>query len=917
MLKASGKSYTVYSDIFNTIFVSIRLKKALFLSFTVLYFPFLPCISVQGHTTKMSAEIPAALPTAASTAGANDDDDDDDDMHHFIGTVKGAVVGVQHYRGIISKKEMLEFRREPKNKYDTNAIAVHNSAGDMVGHVPREIAATMAPLMDRNYIIMEAKTGTAVSAKYKLGVEFSVFCIERKRDYVSKALKGCYHVGFNASAAPPPPEAGGPTGSSQSTQSTLVEGLWSLECAPEPFVDLADPTATFKGTLMPYQRYGLTWMLEREKVRKVLCSDGPETPSLIRSASMNTNSALVRKKSATAPPPKGKAAAGKKRARDDEEDKAVDSGIIPFWAKDPKSGLYQNLLTNFSTPTLPDAPRGGILADEMGLGKTIQILSLISHPVCDAKGKAMTDVATLLVCPMSLLPHWEGHIQDFLPGVEVMTYHGPNRRTAMDITKCRGVVLTSYTVLRSEGSDPNGRLMSTQWGRVVLDEAHNIKRGATATSKAAVQLKAYTRWAMTGTPIQNHLDDLQALVAFLHVDVFQLPSMWQRLVSRPIRESRPEAIPRLQSLVRTFCLRRTKGMEYEGKPLVSLPTITTNLVTIKFTESELDEYNRLKDSFGKCIASWKEQEEKGTGADPKQSSRFAQALVLLLRLRQFCNHPSLVPDLAKLLAGELPHELVAAAATLGVDAKVRAQATLDALRNDACPICMDVVSRGVVTNCFHVFCHDCITTLVEQGTNVKCPLCRAAMGIALIEELNTAAVNDSVVKQSSKLDKVVDIIKETQAAGKKCVIFSQWPSMLKCIEGRLSPKTSACLNGSMNLAQRRQALDTFNSDPAINVMLLSTMAGGTGLNLTVATTVVLVDPWWNPAVDQQAIMRVHRVGQKQPVQVYRLVMEDSVETNMLALQGKKEALAAGALGGVSPGQNPAAKLTLDDLRRLF
>ena len=352
-----------------------------------------------------------------------------------------------------------------------------------------------------------------------------------------------------------------------------------------------------------------------------------------------------------------------------------------FWEWREAEKIYHNVITNAFSHFPPDLPKGGILADEMGLGKTIQIISLI---LCDPKLPpvlhtkdipALSDLlqrplsqpqpqpqpqsqpqlqppetsaagaskppsawgkTTLIVCPLTVVGNWvtqiEAHVE---PGrLQVYVFHGANRNTDSAFLLQHDVVITTYQVLAGDyQKDTFAGLLTIPWLRVVLDEAHSIKSKQAKQSMAAACLRAERRWCITGTPLQNSLDDLFSLVRFLHISPFDDNLWWTKVFARPLKSSPKNGIQNLQALLQHLCLRRVKNMEINGKPIVVLPKRNLYLCKIKFSPEELEQYKLMEEESARTL---KEYIEGGKLAD-----NYSHVLIILTRLRQFCDHPSL------------------------------------------------------------------------------------------------------------------------------------------------------------------------------------------------------------------------------------------------------------------------------------
>jgi SNF2 family DNA or RNA helicase len=463
--------------------------------------------------------------------------------------------------------------------------------------------------------------------------------------------------------------------------------------------------------------------------------------------------------------------------------------------------------------------KGGFLCDDMGLGKTIQSISLIlikpykEHLAVEKN----TIKTTLVVAPLALIYQWANEIRHKAPGLSVLIYHGPNRGKFMDLFAEYDVVITTYSVVSIDHTKDNG-VVQPVWWRVILDEAHTIKNPKANLSKAAYALRSNRRWCLTGTPIQNSVEDLHSLIKFLQIGPYNNQSVWNEQIATPmLLGNREAALQRLHVVLAGIMLRRTKAV-LEEPGAFKLPQRNIHRRILSFSESEQMTYKKL------------EMQVVHTLLD--EDKNYTAALVLLLRLRQVCDHPELVNrDISKELCSE---------------------DILQAVPDDADELV-----------------HDFESLVIKDKPRYKGP------------GYNT----------STKINEVLKILKKEPQ--RKTIVFSQFTSMLDMIEPVFEAKKIIFTryDGSMTTRKREQSLDRLREDPECTVLLCSLKCGALGLNLTCASQVVLIDPWWNPMVSEQAIDRVHRLGQTRDVDVYELVMAASVEERIMALQERKRNLA--------------------------
>ncbi|KAG0203313.1 hypothetical protein BGX28_004370 [Mortierella sp. GBA30] len=568
--------------------------------------------------------------------------------------------------------------------------------------------------------------------------------------------------------------------------------------------------------------------------------------------------------------------------------------------------------------------------------------------------------ATLIICPLSTVQNWEEQFESHVhkDSLNVYVYHGGQRVADPAFLGKHDVVITTYNLLGTEYSkeckarDPqNGLskhpsvLQHVDWFRVVLDEAHIIKEVNTVQSKAASALTAERRWCLTGTPVQNKLDDLYALVKFLQMRPFDEKVQWTHYISKPIKAANPIGIARLQTLMKAITLRRTKSQMVDGQPLLDLPTRTDHKRVLELSLNERQLYQRME-SRAKQTVDQIVQENK-------IMKSYAHILQAILKLRQICAHYALVKNLGDDLD------------TVGDFNFAKALEILSLLQdsgNDQCNHCFNSSTpTPVVTRCEHIFCPDCIKKLnpvtfwliqkananlsVTPGlqTDFACPQCasvlrpvdiiqiqddpedRAAMLAFGGDHIHTRKDECGALIHSTKvkalMEDLVQAADESVRTGRplsKSVVFSQWTSMLDLIEDGLRENNIKFtrLDGTMQRNDRTSALTDFKDKADVSVILISLKAGGVGLNLTSAQRVYLMDPHWNPAVESQAVDRIHRLGQTKPVDVVRFIIKDSIEENILELQKRKAELSDMTFSEKLSKQE-VLKRRLEDLKCLF
>ncbi|KAK4121600.1 RAD5-like protein [Parathielavia appendiculata] len=784
---------------------------------------------------------------------------DDEPQLELYGSFDGKIVGVRYYNGMATAGEVVVCRREPSNQYDSNAIRVDNVLGRQIGHIPRAVAAKLAPYLDSGEIAIEAIL-TGEKGFYDCPIRIRIYGTgdalarvdleERlKRDKLVKATQlkqtrkeseqqrkamglksGRATAGFAATETEVSLEQLAQTSQAVNLRAggdivqTLAMDENQLSKMPE-----AEQPDKVRAKLLPYQLQGLAWLMARENP----AFPEPSSPESVQ-----------------------------------------------LWKRDAK-GRYVNIATNFTVASVPGLLSGGILADDMGLGKTLQIISLI---MTGGPG------STLIVAPVGVMSNWEQQIKRHVydeHAPNVLIYHGAARQAAAKSLKDFGVVVTSYGILSSEVA-MGGPLSKVDWRRVVLDEGHTIRNAKTKAAEAACALKAQSRWVLTGTPIVNNIRDLHSLLKFLRITGgIEQSDVFNAVISRPLAIGDPRAEALLQSLMKDLCLRRRKDMKFVD---LKLPPKTEYIHRITFWPDEKKKYEALLSEAQGALQEFQNMSKSG------QKGRFQGVLERLLRLRQTCNHWTLckerITDLMKLMeeTGVVP---------LNDENRALLQQALQLVieSQEECPVCMDPLNDPVITHCKHVFCRACISKVIE--IQHKCPMCRAELSEdKLVEPVpeHSAKEDEGGLDPETKSSKTEALLKILQATlkneGSKVIIFSQWTSFLTVIQRQLNEAgyTYTRIDGSMNTTQRDAAIRALDHDPATRIMLASLSVCSVGLNLVSADTLVLADSWWAPAIEDQAVDRVHRLGQTRPTTVWRLVMEGTVEERVLDIQAEKREL---------------------------
>ncbi|ANZ77554.1 BA75_04717T0 [Komagataella pastoris] len=517
----------------------------------------------------------------------------------------------------------------------------------------------------------------------------------------------------------------------------------------------------------------------------------------------------------------------------------------------------------------PDAHRGGMLCDDMGLGKTIQMISLIlaNRPKAAFRKKSKSFPVTLVVCPLAVASQWCKEIQTKAPSLRVYLFHGSDKITEHEELLRFDVVVTTYNVVLWDSKKKSESILSAgNWWRIILDEAHTIKNYNSMTAQSCIKLKSDQKWCLTGTPIQNNLEEIRAYLLFLKMGKYADVVKWNLDIAKTIQKGNPdEALDLLKQDFAPFFLRRSKAILQQSASGFTLPPKIIHSELIEFDSKEKILYSMMERRM-KGLLDFEEDDELEGQVTLKVNvssiKGYLGALVCLLRLRQICCHWNLLYEFKE---EELENAYTANSSENSDNKLEDSVEDLNHMMKDLevtekkCLICRSqLMSHDVV------YCSEC-KSLSEQQT--------------------------PPIERSAKSERLLEILKRDPA--RKTIVFSQFTKLLATLKPFLTKNGFKCVmyEGTMSRAMRDSTLKEFNENPETTVLLCSLKCGAIGLNLTIANRVVLYDPWWNPQVEDQAIDRVYRFGQTKEVDVYRLIIKDSVEENIVRLQEKKRQVA--------------------------
>lgn len=551
---------------------------------------------------------------------------------------------------------------------------------------------------------------------------------------------------------------------------------------------------------------------------------------------------------------------------------------------------------------------------------------------------------------------------------------GKKKKTPIMMVTTYGTIQHEYQRLNKlrdmYGNLPQIGIYSVKFFRIIIDEGHTIRNRATRTAKAIHELLLSRKWILTGTPVINRLDDLYSLVKFLQLEPWCNFSYWKTFITLPFEQKKfSQTLDVVKSVLEPIFLRRTKDMKgKDGKPLIELPPKEVTIETIKFSTHEENLYNYFKT---RANQSFKEGIESGN-----LLKKYTQILTHILRLRQICCHPDLVgstseleeiesadkPDLESIEAmhgGSLTSEEDINKFSSQVEMR-RVMYSLYPkvnLTDAECMICtQSPINLGelIITECGHEFCFNCILEHIDfQQKNKKdpfCPACRGPISKYKLFKLRNKETSSKKIrfvtktqsegdpsesypfalylydpdKSSSKIEALLRHLKslQVQNPGEQVIVFSQFSSYLDLIENELSLYEDFIVykfDGRLNLNEREKLLDKFKNhsqdskNGKVIILLLSLKAGGVGLNLTTANRAFMMDPWWSPSIEDQAIDRIHRIGQSQSVKVIRFIIENTIENKMLKIQERKRKMGE----AVEVEEEERRKRRIEEIQLLF
>ncbi|PSN61328.1 hypothetical protein BS50DRAFT_504751 [Corynespora cassiicola Philippines] len=553
---------------------------------------------------------------------------------------------------------------------------------------------------------------------------------------------------------------------------------------------------------------------------------------------------------------------------------------------------FVNIISGRSQPTPPPVWRGGILADEMGLGKTLSMIALVASDqdendksayIPEHKAHPNELHSTLIVVPLSLLSVWENQLKTHTHARRVtwFNHHGKQRLQLSRATSAPDIVFTTYQTVESESRNKTlkaGSVFSYFWRRIILDEAHIIRNHKTSTARAISSLSAWSRWAISGTPVQNELTDFLGLFSALRFKPYHEPAAFDEDIS-DLWRNKPvdKATSTFKKLLSCVMIRRTKA-------IISLPPREDKIVRLSFNAMERERYRRVESPVAEML--------DDTADTTSTGSFWLSSIQQINKLRIICNlgiHDSAcTPNLPVTVGGSILM-LLATRLSIGSEMCTQCLKPIDSSPSGR-ELEISAPSTVYYAGCYRFFCASC-AILLRYQTPGPCGCTDRAAPCLLrpLPLLTTPTVSPGrsvsptrteIGKEFYLSSKVQAVISEIRSyPNQKNVIFSSWTSSLDMVQRGLVFEgiRFVRIDGKVATPERTRVIKQFQSDFNTRAILVTISCGACGLDLTAASRIHLLEPQWNPSLEDQALARAHRLGQEHPVTTLRYVIRDSIE----------------------------------------
>eukprot|EP01035_Chromulina_nebulosa_P017510 gene17510-23071_t len=869
--------------------------------------------------------------------------------------------------------EVVYLIREPDNPYDTNAIKVVNLQHKQVGHIEASTYGTAGALSLITDYKLPGKAGGELEAVVGYGKSFSSECwitiigtmnhypvikehINRKRlphlnvitgesfyDFKPAKLTAIQQeeMSFN-------PTKSQPLNYQKLSEEDLIEQLdniWDTQdknqnsiSLHQKYESIINNNLAHGSLLFEHQKQGIAWMLQKE-----LSDDLPPFYKQIKSKGLTFyNHSLLRHDYADPP--------------------AISRGGILCY----DMGLGKSLMM-----------LALILCNRPNNSQIVSSPTLIVCPLSVISSWEDQITSHLKVNSVKVFTYYgknrlgEGQEEDFINSHDIVITTYETLVSEIDVNKSNDTSTNNITTShkKSKKYDHRSMLLRIHWHRIVLDESHIIRNMKTLKFKACTSIQSTYRWCLTGTPILNTVKDIHSSVQFLRLEPFVSDNkLYDRYFTREIegKHWNEEGIVRLRTLVKHIALRRDKKTILNH----NIPVKSEIIVRVTLSPEERDAYNAIYEAIRHFVHDINVLHH-GLADDLNGLMQNTSTILgLITRLRQCCLDFSLVPPQALVdllsvfkrtketnsidkdpnliiqrLSKEVQTELLqrlqsvfAKAIGTSIETLPSTHEIVDSGEGQLeCCVCLNELSEDdtmIFVNCMHTMCGRCVDEMFSKKTaNVPCPLCRRTIArndciyYKTLKSNHEKSLNQSSDKQQTTLPninrsaKTIEILKAiesilSKSVDEKIVIFCSFTGYLNVLEKEFhSLNYQTCrIDGNVNQIKRSDEIKRFTNNDNYKIMLCSVRAAGVGITLTRANHVFLADLWWSPAIDLQAIDRVHRLGQQRPVQVLRFLVNDSIDERIYELQKSKMETARQAL---EKDNQKKAKERVKDLKKLL
>lgn len=559
---------------------------------------------------------------------------------------------------------------------------------------------------------------------------------------------------------------------------------------------------------------------------------------------------------------------------------------------------YYTSCFGYITQSSPNTTiRGGILSQDVGMGKTIEMLSLIATNPCDGP--------TLIVVPTTMLTIWLHEAEKNCPSLKTVRFHGARRRQiCIEYLKTADIVVTTYRICVNETQRHIPTIGSIRWGRIILDESHELKNPTSATVKAMCRLYAPRKWCLSATPFPKGLINMASILSFMGVTPFVdniTPTFdgTNTPVQMLFRRQENSYIPSFLSILMTEMI----FWQQKRHVRMALPTSTSQTIELDMAYPEI--YNCLCSSISIRLLN------DSCHSNQHQKARILHYIRWLkLASTAYILNPhfvyALIQDSNRAQSTTKSiDEFINSLGTTQYDHSLRKLIESWLQGNETCCICRDAIERPTLTPCQHLFCYECIQSAYEHDMERRCPLCRTPASNNCLNELKITCDNPTTIENqvwtstdnmgfpvsmpmeiynkiiSNRMPpKIQKILEMVQNRSEKFVIFTQYHSVLKLLLGVFNGKNIPCvtIEGRMTPNRRASNIQAFQTSDNVRVFIMTTKTASVGITLTAGTHIIFVEPCQESHIKKQAIGRILRIGQTHPVIITTLVTKNSFES---------------------------------------